>query len=134
MVNTKIPSPPTLCSTTKVIGETYNTSTNSYSSSLENKSSSLPSFVKCTYFLAAYNSTTFKICRQKCANITYANVSLGSIFSFQYQHQVIELVRLRVVQILIPDWFTWVNKPGNTYHKTPLPSTKCIWHGVNFIM
>ena len=110
MVNTKIPSPPTLCSTTKVIGETYNTSTNSYSSSLENKSSSLPSFVKCTYFLAAYNSTTFKICRQKCANITYADASLDYIFSFHYQHQGLELVRLWMVWIIILGQFTWVKK------------------------
>ena len=46
----------------------------------------------------------------RCLNITYTVISPNSLFGLRYQHQVIELGRPQTVRILLPYWFTWVNK------------------------
>ena len=71
---------------------------------------------------------------QKLVNITYTTISPYHIFSFSYQHQVIEIMRLQMVWIIPSDWFTQVNELLNTSHKTPLPKTKCLCYGVKFVM
>ena len=58
---------------------------------------------------------------QKCVNTTYATVSMGRLFSFCYQHQVINRMRLWKFRILLPDWFTLANQPWYTAQNTPFP-------------
>ena len=74
---------------------------------------------------------------QNFVNITYATVSddsLDNIFGFRYQHHVIKLTRLWMVHIITPNLFYFLNELWNISLQYPLPKTKCIWHGVNFMM
>ena len=56
----------------------------------------------------------FETSIQKRVNITYAAISPHCLFSLRYQHQVINIMRLIMVQIIFPYQFTWVNEPLNT--------------------
>ena len=67
---------------------------------------------------------TSEISMRKHVNITYTTIYQHRLFGLCYQHQVIELMRLGMVQILLPYQFTWVNEPWNTARKTPLPKTR----------
>ena len=71
---------------------------------------------------------------EKCVNISYTIISLEFLFGFHYQHQVIELMIFRTVEILIPDRFTLENEPWNIDHNPPLPKTMCLCHSVNFVI
>ena len=77
---------------------------------------------------------TFKIFMQKSVKITSTTIYPGFLLVLRYQHQVIELTRLRTVQILLLDRFTWMKYMWNTACKTPLPKTKWLFHGTNFVM
>ena len=61
---------------------------------------------------------------RKRVNITYTSISRNILFSLRYKHQVIKLMRLRMVWILLPYMFNYVNEPCNTARKTPLLKTK----------
>ena len=76
---------PTLFSDRIRVGENDRTPSY-YSSSLQKKYSSCPSFVKWTYLLAPYNSTPHKICMRKSVNINCTTISLYRIFDLQYKH------------------------------------------------
>ena len=71
---------------------------------------------------------------QKRVHITYIAISTHFLFVHCYQHQVLKLMCLGTVLILLPYWFTWVNETWNSALKTPLPKTKFLWNGVNFVM
>ena len=53
---------------------------------------------------------------------------------FRYQHQVIKSMRLCTVFIIPPNMFDRLNEPCHISRKTYLPKTKCLWHGVNFVV
>ena len=67
---------------------------------------------------------TFKSFMMKCVNITYATVSLGRLFSFCYQHQVITLMVLWKFRIVLPDCFNLVNQTWYTDQKIPSSQNK----------
>ena len=77
---------------------------------------------------------TFRICMQKRVNTSYTTIYPNRIFGLRYQNQVLEFMRLRMVWILIPYWFTWVKEMWNTARNTALPKTKWLFHGFNFVM
>ena len=53
---------------------------------------------------------TFKIFMQKRVNITDTTFYLNRIFSLRYQHQFLDIMRLRTVLILLIYRSTWVDK------------------------
>ena len=101
--------PPSLCYFTKVVGETDSTSYSSYSYSF--KKYILLSSLLCKINIppCGIKLNSFKICMQKCVNITYTIIYLDHLLGLCYQHQVINLIIFCKVRILLPYRFTWVN-------------------------
>ena len=75
---------------------------------------------------------TFEIRMQKCVHTTYTSNCPNRLFGFLYQQQALHIMRLSMVQILLPYRLTWADEPLNTSRKTPLFKTKWFFMVSNF--